>query len=65
MIQSQKRMTHLLLTSMEVALPQGSDEPDVQFAKVTKCLRDKEGKPIGTAHKIPLLDTQEYEVEFL
>jgi hypothetical protein len=51
--------------NMEIALPRGSDEQDVQFAKVTKRLRDKDGKPIGTANDNPLLDTREYAVEFL
>jgi hypothetical protein len=50
---------------MEIALPQGGDQEDIQFAKVTKQLSDKEGRPIGVAHDNPLLDTQEYEVEFL
>jgi hypothetical protein len=51
---------------MEIALPRGGGDPeDVQFAKVTKCLRDAEGWPIGTASDNPLLDTREYEVEFL
>ena len=51
---------------MEIALPRGGgDLEDVQFAKVTKHLRDAEGRPIGTASDNPLLDTREYEVEFL
>jgi hypothetical protein len=36
-----------------------------QFARVTKRLRDKDGHPIGTTNNTPLLDTREYEVEFL
>ena len=51
---------------MEIALPRGGgDQEDIQFAKVTKRLHDKEGRPIGTANDNPLLDTREYEVEFL
>jgi hypothetical protein len=51
---------------MEIALPQGGgDQDNVQFARVTKRLRDKDGRPIGTANDNPLLDTREYEVEFL
>jgi hypothetical protein len=51
---------------MEIALPRGGgDQEDVQFAKVTKRLRDKEGRPFGMAHDNPLLDTQEKEVTFL
>ena len=52
--------------NMEIALPRGGGDPeDTQFAKVTKRLRDAEGQPIGTANDNPLLDTREYEVEFL
>lgn len=51
--------------NMKIALPRGGGDPkDVQFAKVTKRLRDVEGRPIGMANDNPLLDTQEYEVEF-
>ena len=51
---------------MEIALPRGGgDQEDTQFAKVVKRLRDKEGRPIGTANENPMLDTREYEVEFL
>jgi hypothetical protein len=52
--------------NMEIALPRGAGvQDDVQFARVTKRLRDKDGRPIGTANDNPLLDTREYEVEFL
>ena len=47
---------------MELALPQESAE--VQFGRVVKGLRDKDGLPIGTAHDNPILDTTIYEVEF-
>lgn len=51
--------------NMKIALPRGGGDPkDVQFAKVTKHLRDVEGRPIGMTNDNPLLDTQEYEVEF-
>jgi hypothetical protein len=41
---------------MEIALPRGrGDQEDVQFAKVTKRLRNKEGRPIGTAHDNPIV----------
>ncbi len=36
----------------------------MQFGKVTKRLRDADGRPIGTANDNPLLDTREYAVEF-
>jgi hypothetical protein len=49
---------------MELALPHSSGgEP--QFAKVTKWLKDADSLPIGTAHDNPILDTQQYEVEFV
>ena len=49
----------------EVALRRGADDAsDVQFGKVTKRLRDAEGRPIGMANKNPLLDTRQYDVEF-
>jgi hypothetical protein len=50
----------------EITLPRGrGDQEDDEFTKVTKRLRNKEGRPIGTAHDNPLLDTREYKVEFL
>ena len=48
--------------NMELALPRSGGE--VEFAKVTKRLRDKDGLPIGTANDNPILDTRVYEVEF-
>jgi Reverse transcriptase (RNA-dependent DNA polymerase) len=48
--------------NMELALPRSGAE--VEFAKVTKRLRDKNGLPIGTANDNPILDTRIYEVEF-
>ena len=48
--------------NMELALPRSGGE--VEFAKVTKRLRDKDGLPIGTANDNPILDTRIYEVEF-
>jgi hypothetical protein len=50
----------------EVALMRGAgDVSDIHFGKVTKRLRDAEGRPIGMACDNPLLDTREYTVEFL
>ena len=40
----------------------GTDAPE--YGRVTKRLRDAEGRPIGVANKNPMLDTREYEVEF-
>lgn len=48
--------------NMELALPR--DGGEVQLARVVKCLRDKDGLPIGTANDNPILDSREYEVEF-
>ena len=48
--------------NMELALPRGGGE--VEFGRVTKRLRDKDGLPIGTANDNPILDTRVYEVEF-
>ena len=48
--------------NMELALPRSGGE--VEFARVVKRLRDKNGLPIGTANDNPILDTRVYEVEF-
>ena len=49
---------------MEIGLPKDGDF-DLHRARVTKHMKDNEGKPIGTAHKNPLLDTRQYEVMYL
>ncbi len=50
----------------EKAIARGAGESeDVQYGRVTKRLRDAEGRPIGTANDNPLLDTREYSVQFL
>jgi hypothetical protein len=48
--------------NMELALPRSGG--DVEFARVVKRLRDKDGIPIGTANDNPILDSRMYEVEF-
>ena len=48
---------------MELAVPRG-DNPNPQYAKVTKWLRDADGIPIGTANENPILDSRMYEVEY-
>ena len=48
--------------NMELALPWAGGE--VEFGRVVKRLRDKDGLPIGTANVNPILDTRGYEVEF-
>ena len=50
--------------NMELALPRGEGN-EAEFARVTKRLRDHEGRPIGTANDNPKLDTRLYEMEFL
>jgi hypothetical protein len=47
--------------NMELALPRKGGE--VQFGRVVKRLRDKNGLPIGTASDNPILDSRMYEVE--
>ena len=48
---------------MELAVPRG-DNPNPQYAKATKRLRDTDGITIGTANKNPILDSHMYEVEY-
>ena len=48
---------------MELTIDQGGEHPD--FCRVTKCLKDHQGNPIGTSNKNPTLDTRMCEVEFL
>ena len=49
--------------NMELAVPRG-DNPNPQYAKVTKWLRDANGIPIGMANKNPILDSRMYDVEY-
>ena len=48
-----------------IARGPGDDNDGVQFGRVTKRLRNADGKPISKAHAYPLLETREYEVEFI
>jgi hypothetical protein len=48
--------------NMELAIPRDSDGPE--FARVTKCLKDKDGLPIDRANHNPILDTRMYKVEY-
>ena len=48
---------------MELAVPRG-DDPNPQYAKVTKRLRDANGIPIRTANENPILDSRMYGVEY-
>ena len=43
---------------MELERPRYGDGPD--FSKVTNCLRDKDGLPIGISHNNPIMDTKIY-----
>ena len=49
--------------NMELTVPRG-DNPNPQYAKVTKRPRDADGIPIGTANENPILDSHMYEVEY-
>ena len=49
--------------NMELAVPRG-DNPNPQYAKVTKWLRDADSIPIGMANENPILDSRMYEVEY-
>ena len=48
--------------NMELALDRHTEGPE--FARVTKLLKEKEGRPIGIASEKPILDTRMYEVEY-
>ena len=49
--------------NMELAVPSG-DNPNAQYTKVTKRLRDADGIPIGMANENSILDSRMYEVEY-
>ena len=49
--------------NMELAVPRG-DNPNPQYAKVMKRLRDADGIPIGMANENSILDSHMYEVEY-
>ena len=48
--------------NMEVALPRDTEGP--AFARVKRRKTDRDGNPIGIAHKNPIMDTRVFEVEF-
>ena len=48
---------------MELVVPRG-DNPNPQYAKVTKRLRDADGIPIGKANENPILNSCMYKVEY-
>ena len=48
--------------NMEISLDQQSDGPE--FARVTKRLKEKEGRSIDIASDNPILDTRMYKVEY-
>ena len=49
--------------NMELVVPRG-DNPNPQYAKVIKRLRDADSIPIGMANENPILDSHMYEVEY-
>lgn len=55
------------INKQQIVLPRGAgDSENVHYVRVTKPLRDVDGRPIiGMANKKPMLDTREYEVEFM
>ena len=48
---------------MDLSLPKRG-KPEPQLDRVTKCLRNANGLPIGKAGDNPILDTRMYEVEY-
>ena len=49
---------------MEIGLPRGEDN-SLHHAKVKRRAIDVDGKPVGKANNNPLMDSREYEVEYL
>ncbi len=50
----------------EIAFMRGAgDSSGIHYGKVTKRLRDSEGRPIGTARDNPVMDTSEYMLDSL
>ena len=50
--------------NIQIGLPRGDDD-ELQHATVKRRKTDNEGNPLGQAHNNPILDSREYEVEFL
>ena len=48
--------------NMELDLDRQGEGPE--FARVTKRLKEKYGRPIGTASKNPILDSRMYKVDY-
>ena len=48
--------------NMELDLDRQGEGPE--FSRVTKRLKDKDGRPIGTASENPILDSRMYEVKY-
>jgi hypothetical protein len=49
---------------MELGLPRGQDD-ELAYARVKRRAVDVEGKPVGRPSTNPLLDSRQYEVEFM
>ena len=50
--------------NMEIDLPRG-DDFNLHHARVKRRAVDEDGKPVGRSSNNPILDTRQYEVEFL
>lgn len=50
--------------NMELGLPRGDIDGELEFATVKKRAVGEDGEPIGVHHKNPFLDTRKYEVEY-
>jgi hypothetical protein len=49
---------------MELGLPRGQED-ELHLARVKRRVVDVEGQPVGRPSRNPLLDSRQYEVEFL
>lgn len=50
--------------NMEIGMPRGEDG-EIEHAVVKRRAYDKDGEPIGIANNNPLLDTRQYEIEYI
>jgi hypothetical protein len=51
--------------NMELGLPHGDEAEDLRLARVKRRAVDVEGRPVGRPSDNPVLDSRQYEVEFL
>ena len=52
-------------TFMNMGVALTRDTEGLEFARVTKRLKDANDLPIGTANENPILDTRVYQVEYV